>query len=90
MSNFLNETYQPLLGTVLGLGMLLWPPPRRKVIEEKRAKRLAELDAGAAEAFFEERRELEAYGPASAGPFRLLGAVVLLLSLGSVWFILAE
>ena len=84
--NFFAEFWQPLVGVALGLSMIVWPPPRRKGVEEKRLKRLAQLDAGADEAFLEERRELETYGPSSSGPFRLLGAIVLLLSIAAIYF----
>ena len=46
-----------------------------------RQTRLAELQGGAEERYFEERRELETYGPDSAGPFRLWGILILILSL---------
>jgi hypothetical protein len=49
--------------------------------EEKRRARLAEIERGASEQYFEERRQLEAYGPKSAGPFQLLGALLLLIGL---------
>lgn len=67
----------------LGIGMLLifWPPPKHAAEEEMRQKRLAELRAGEEERYSEERRELEAYGPNSAGPFRFWGFLLLLLSI---------
>lgn len=78
---FLYEQYPILIGVMAGLLLILWPPPKRAEEESLRKARLAELQAGAEERHFEERRQLEAYGPNSAGPFRLLGALLLLLSI---------
>lgn len=74
--------YSPTLGGVIvALLLIFWPPPKRAAEEAARQRRLAELGAGAEERHFEERRELEAYGPDSAGPFRFWGFLILLLSL---------
>jgi hypothetical protein len=77
----LYQHYPTLIGSILGLLLILWPPPKRAEEEARRQARLAELANGSDERFFEERRELQAYGPDSAGPFRLWGALLLLLSL---------
>jgi hypothetical protein len=74
-----SDLYQPLASIVLGLSLIFWPPPKRRENEEQRTARLAELAAGAPERFFEERRQLEAYGPRSGGPFRLLGVLLLII-----------
>ena len=77
----LFEQYPTLVGGMVALVLILWSPPRRGAEEGRRRARLAELDNGACEAYFEERRALETYGPDSAGPFRLWGVLLLLLSL---------
>jgi hypothetical protein len=81
MLGALIEQYPTVVGTALGLLLILWPPPKRAEEEARRQARLAELECGAEERHFEERRELQAYGPRSAGPYRLWGVLVLLLSL---------
>jgi hypothetical protein len=83
---WLYEQYPTLIGSILGLLLILWPPPKREMEEGRRRARLAELDNGATEAFFEERRALETYGPNSAGPFRFWGVLILLLSLSLLLF----
>lgn len=80
MLGALYEQYPTLVGSLMGLLLILWPPPKREEEEAQRQKRLAELDSGAEERFFEERRQLQAYGPNGAGPFRLWGVLLLLLS----------
>lgn len=82
----LMERYPTLVGSLLGMLLILWPPPKRAEREAKRQQRLTELDNGAEEAFFEERRSLEAYGPDSAGPYRLWGLLLLALSLSLLFF----
>ena len=79
----LYEQYPALVGSILGLMLILWPPPKRAEEEGQRKARLSELQAGAEERYFEERRQLEAYGPKSAGPFRLLGALLIMLSVSA-------
>ena len=82
--HFSSDQYQALGSIVLGLGLIFWPPPKQRDKEEQRRARLAELEGGALERYFEERRQLETYGPKSVGPFRLLG--VLLLLIGAALF----
>ena len=81
MLRFLFEHYPALACLALGLLLVVWPPPEQATEERARQTRLDELAAGAEERHFEERRELEAYGPDSAGPFRFWGFLLLLLSL---------
>jgi len=83
--HFSSDLYQPLVSIVLGLGLIFWPPPKRRENEEQRKARLAELADGAPERFFEERRQLEAYGPRRGGPFRLLGVLLLLLGVATLF-----
>lgn len=76
----LFEYFPTLAGLIVGLLLIFWPPPKQPVGKEARRRRLAQLDAGAPERFFEERRELETYGPGSAGPYRLWGVWLVSLS----------
>ena len=79
------ENLLPLLpGLVLGLALLLWPRRLQSKAAQHRARRMAELDSGSEETFFEERRTLEAYRPLSAGGWRILGALLFLLSLAPI------
>ena len=73
------------MSIAVGLALILWPPPKRSKNEAKRKARLAELAEGAPERHFEERRQLEAYGPRSAGPFRLLGGLILLIGVAMLF-----
>ncbi len=81
MIRSLYDHYPVLTGTIVALLLIFWPPPSQAGHEARRKARLAELDAGAEEAYFEERRALETYGPSSGGPFRIWGILLLLLSL---------
>lgn len=60
----------------------MWfPRKHRRNAERRHAARLAELDVGAEERFFEERRSLEAYRPAKSDTmWKLLGATVFSLA----------
>jgi hypothetical protein len=49
------------LAILAGLGLLWWPQRHMQAAEARRSARIAELDAGSPERFFEERRSLEAY-----------------------------
>jgi hypothetical protein len=79
--SLLSDYYPTLGGLIIALVLIFWPPPKRAAEEALRQGRLTELRSGAEERHFEERRELEAYGPTSAGPFRLWGFLILILSL---------
>ena len=79
--HFSSDLYQALTSIVVGLGLIFWPPPKQRDKEEQRRARLAELESGAPERYFEERRQLASYGPKTAGPFRLFGGLLLLLGL---------
>jgi hypothetical protein len=84
--NLSSEQYQALASIALGIGLIVWPPPKQGDKEQRRQARLAELASGAPERYFDERRELEAYGPRSAGPFRALGVLMVLIG-GAVLFV---
>jgi hypothetical protein len=63
-----SELRELLLGlgiivAIVSLGAVLRPDLMVKESRRNRDARLRELDAGAPEAYFEERRELEAYSP---------------------------
>ncbi len=85
MLRLLFEQYPTAIGAALALLLIFWPPPKRAVEEEMRQARLAELRAGPEESYFEERRELEAYGPNSAGPFLFWGFLLLTLSIAPLF-----
>ena len=75
-----------LVGT--SLGAILRPDLLVKESRRNRDARLRELDAGAPEAFFEERRELESYPPPfdlSHRTLRILGAIGLGLGIAAVF-----
>ncbi|AOL23061.1 hypothetical protein Ga0102493_112042 [Erythrobacter litoralis] len=70
------------------LGAILRPDLLVKESRSNRDARLRELDAGAPEAFFEERRELEAYPPRfdlSHRTLRILGAAGLALGIAAMF-----
>jgi uncharacterized membrane protein len=75
------DLIQPLLAMAAGVALMWFPGRWGRAIERRHAARLAELEAGAEEAFFEERRALEAYRPPKSdmAPWRLLGALLFLL-----------
>lgn len=86
MLRLIAEQYPVLAGIVLCLVLTFWPPPKRAQEERHRQARLAELEAGGEERFFEERRALHTYGPSSAGPFRYSGLLLRLLSATIAFF----
>lgn len=76
-----------LILVVTSLGAILRPNLLVKESRRNRDARLRELDAGAPEAFFEERRELEAYVPRfdlSHHTLRIIGAAGLVLGIAAV------
>jgi hypothetical protein len=76
---------QAVVSILIGLGLLVWPPTKWRDNQEQRKKRLAELADGAPERYFEERRQLKAYGPRSGGPFRLFGFLMLVLGVAMLF-----
>ena len=90
MSPFLAvDLIQPGLMLAAGAALMWFPRKHRRNAERKHAARLAELDAGAEERFFEERRSLEAYRPAKSDTtWKLLGAIVFLLAAFQVFVLL--
>ena len=75
------DLFDALLGILMGLVLLFWAGPLRGSLEQERESRLTELDAGAGEAFFEERREIEAYPLLGVAALRWLGGALVVLSL---------
>ena len=55
-----TDQYQALGSILLGLAVITWAPRMQRGQEERRRARLAEIEGGASEQFFEERRQLEA------------------------------
>lgn len=66
----------------VGLVLLVWPHAIINRAQRRRAERLAELQSGANEQFFEERRSLESY-PITTSPdiLRLVGMFVIMIAL---------
>jgi hypothetical protein len=77
------QTFFPWGAMIVGIALVLWPPPRWSSNERLRRGRLAELNSGADEAYFEERRSLQAYGPSSVGPYRLWGGLICMLGVAT-------
>jgi hypothetical protein len=85
-----------LLAILVGLLMLIRPKVREE-FDQDRLSRIAEIDAGSPESFFEEKRSLEAYPgtrwvPKSRRGVQLLGILFLLYgvySIGSDWLLTA-
>jgi hypothetical protein len=74
-----------VLFLVLGVAMLLRGDVFARGAARRHEKRLSELRAGREERFFEERRSLEAYPPfAKSGTWRILGALLTVVTLGSM------
>lgn len=71
-----------VLGIAAGLLLVTVPARLRGRIEAERAARLTELDSGARESYFEEKRALEAYPSPSAKFLQAAGVLLLSLSLG--------
>lgn len=85
-----GELIQPALVIAAGVALLLFPRWHRKRAEGLHAARRAELDAGGEEAFFEERRALDAYPPARRDwLWRLMGAVLLAAGAFRIYFAFA-
>ncbi len=83
------DLIQPGLAIAVGAALMWFPRNHRRAAERRHAARLAELDAGAEERFFEERRSLEAYRPAKSDTtWKLLGAVLFLLGALQVFLLI--
>lgn len=76
-----TDQYQALSSILLGLAVIIWAPRIQRGKDEQRRARLSEIEGGASEQYFEERRQLQAYGAKSAGPFQLLGALLIIIGL---------
>ena len=83
------DLIQPGLAMAAGAALMWFPRKHRRDAERRHAARLAELNAGAEERFFEERRSLEAYRPAKADmTWKLGGALLFLLGAFQVFALL--
>ena len=72
---------------VMGLGAVIAPQTFIKESKRNHARRLKELEDGAPEAFFEEKRELESYQPRfdlSHRAIRIIGGVAMVLGAAAV------
>ena len=73
------DLIEPGLMAAAGAGLMWWPRFHRVHAQRRNATRLRQLDAGAEEAFFEERRALAAYRPAGSYMlWRLFGGILFL------------
>jgi hypothetical protein len=85
------DLIKPGLLAVAGAALLWFPHRYRQSAERRHAERSAELEAGADEAFFEERRSLDAYRPArSDRTWQLLGAVLFSLGAFQIYILLTS
>jgi hypothetical protein len=77
---FAADLIEPGLAMAAGAALIWVPAKYRQQAQSRHAARMAELDAGAEERFFEERRSLEAYRPAKSDrTWKLMGAALFLL-----------
>jgi hypothetical protein len=84
------DLIKPGLAMAAGAALLWFPRQHRQNAELLHATRLAELNAGAEERYFEERRSLEAYRPAKRDlTWQLLGAVLFVLGAFRVFSIVS-
>lgn len=82
------DLIKPGLAMAAGAALLWFPRQHRQNAELRHATRLSELNAGAEERYFEERRSLETYRPAKRDlTWQLLGAVLFVLGAFQVFSI---
>jgi hypothetical protein len=80
---FSIDLIQPGIFIAAGVALLCFPQRFRRQAQLRHDRRLAELDTGTPERFFEERRSLNSYKPATRDrTWRFFGMVAILL--GSV------
>lgn len=82
------ELAEPVFVTALGTAFFCFPGVFQRRTQARHAARMAELNAGAEERFFEERRSLEAYPPCPEKNwvFRLSGVVMFLLGAFQIFY----
>jgi hypothetical protein len=92
MDPFLGaDLIPPALTMAAGAALLFFPRRYRQQAQRRHAGRLAELDAGAGERFFEERRSLEAYRPRSSDrAWQCLGGLLFLLGALQIFILLTR
>lgn len=82
------DLIEPGLAMAAGAALLWFPRQHRQNAQHNHAARLVELDAGAEERYFEERRSLETYRPAKHDlTWQILGAVLFLHGTGQAYFL---
>ena len=69
---------------VLGLAWFVWAKPAHAVQDQGRSARLAALQRGAKETFFEERRELESYQSRRPAWYRWAALLLVVAGAGSL------
>lgn len=78
--------YKAIFVAIIGLILLIWPNFNVRRLEKSHATRMNELNAGADERYFEERRSLEAYPPRRRGLWwRLLGGLLILIAASALF-----
>ena len=74
------------LSLASGVPMFLFPRLKREAAERAWANRLSELESGANEVIFEERRTLEAYPPYRTDrKWRIMGAALSVMGLALLY-----
>lgn len=83
-STFSFHMFTPLILLALGLAFVLVPSLFAVRSESKRLIRLKEIQDGASESYFEERRDLDAYKPSQRFLmlWRILGAAMTIFAAG--------
>ena len=76
---------EAVVAIVAGALAIAVPDRLRGPVEEERSARLAELELGAAESWFEEKRSLRAYPSPALELIRAAGLVALSLGVGLLW-----
>lgn len=84
------QLVRPCLAAAVGAALVLFARLYRVHARRRNAARLRQLEAGGEEAYFEERRALQAYRPAKSDAlWRLLGAVLVLMAGFQIYRLLA-
>lgn len=85
------QLIEPGLAVAAGAALLWFPRRFRRLAQRRHAARLAELEAGGKETYFEERRELQAYPPGRKDfTWQLLGAVFVILGAFQIFILFTE
>jgi hypothetical protein len=85
------ELIEPGLAVAAGTALLWFPGQFRRLAQRRNAERLAELEAGGEESYFEERRALKAYAPTRRDfTWQLLGAVFVIIGAFQIFMLVAD